>query len=157
MPTAILSSILALAVAVPAFANPGADQLARNLGVEPGAYSLAQLVRLNEAFEEGSVTGAQIARFVTSGGADVVSSSNPASGITAAEAGLIDQILDDNASLSSDVVLSGLRNDATVSDRGVVTPTKALIARSLNLDPAEYTTAELVALEAQATFADNAK
>lgn len=157
MRTTILTSILAIAIAAPALANPGADQLARSLGVEPGTYSLSELVRLNEAAEEGSVTGAQIARFVTSGGADVVSSSNPAGAITANEAQLIERAQIRNYTLSADQILAGLRNDATVSDRGVVTPTKALIARGLGVDAASFTTAELVALEAQATFADNAK
>jgi hypothetical protein len=157
MRTTIISSILAIAIAAPALANPGTDQLARTLGVEPGTYSLAELVRLNEAAELGGVDGAEIARFITGGSADVVATSNPAGAITAAEAGLIDQILDDNADLSSDVVLSGLRNDATVSDRGTVSPGKAQLAASLGVDAAAYTTAELVVLQTQRTFADNAK
>ena len=94
---------------------------------------------------------------MTSGGADVVSSSNPAGAITANEAQLIERAQLRNYTLSADQILAGLRNDATVSDRGVVTPTKALIARGLGVDAASFTTAELVALEAQATFADNAK
>ncbi len=157
MRTTILSTILAIAVAAPAFASPGADQLARSLGVEPGVYSLSQLVRLNEAFEEGSVTGAQIAAFVTSGGADVVSSSNPAGGITVNEAQFIERAQIRNNTLSADQILAGLRNDATVSDRGIVSPGKAMIAASLGVNAAEFTTAELVALEARRTFADNAK
>lgn len=157
MRTTILSTILAIAVAAPAFASPGADQLARSLGVEPGVYSLSQLVRLNEAFEEGSVSGAEIARFVTSGGADVVSSSNPTGAITVNEAQLIERAQIRNYTLSADQILAGLRNDATVSDRGTVSAGKAMIAASLGVNAAEFTTAELVALEARRTFADNAK
>ncbi len=157
MRTTILSSIVALAIAAPAFASPGADQLARSLGVEPGAYSLAELVRLNDAIETGSIEGAEAARFILNGSADVVSSSNPAGAITANEAQLIEREQIRNATLSSDQILAGLRNDATVSDRGVVTPTKALIAQSLDVDAAAFTTAELVALEAARTFEDNAK
>lgn len=149
MRTTVLSSILAIAIAAPALANPGTDQLARNLGVEPGTYSLAELVRLNDAIEQGGIEGAQAARFITAGSADVVSSSNPAGGVTTNEAQLIELAQLRNATLSADQILAGLRNDATVSDRGVVTPTKALIAASLDVDPAAYTTAELVALEAQ--------
>ena len=157
MRTTILSSLVAIAIAAPAFASPGADQLARTLGVEPGTYSLAELVRLNDAIETGSVEGAEAARFILNGSADVVSSSNPAGAITANEAQLIEREQIRNATLSSDQILAGLRSDATVSDRGVVTPTKALIAQSLDVDAAAFTTAELVALEAARTFEDNAK
>jgi hypothetical protein len=157
MRTTIISSILAIAIAAPALANPGTDQLARSLGVAPGAYSLAELVRLNDAVEQGGIEGAEAVRFITSGSTDVVSSSNPAGAVTANEAQLIELAQLRNATLSADQILAGLRNDATASDRGVVTPTKALIARGLGVDAAAFTTAELVALEAQATFADNAK
>ncbi|MEM9320056.1 MAG: hypothetical protein AAGA70_13780 [Pseudomonadota bacterium] len=49
MKTLILSSAIALGLAAPSFAN---DQLAAGLGVEPGVYSTAELVRLNTALED---------------------------------------------------------------------------------------------------------
>ena len=56
MKTIILSAALAAFVAAPSFAN---DQLARSLGVEPGVYTLSQLIELKDAAEqtgnEGSV------------------------------------------------------------------------------------------------------
>jgi hypothetical protein len=148
MRTALISSILALAIAAPAVASPGADQLARSLGVEPGVYSLADLVRLDAAREEGGADGAAAARFVLGGSADVVASSNPAGGITVNEAQLIEREQIRNATLSAGQILAGLRNDVTVSDRGIVSPGKAQLAALLGVDPAAYTTAELVQLDA---------
>lgn len=42
----ILVTLIALTAAAPALAN---DQLARSLGVEPGQYTLSQLVALKDA------------------------------------------------------------------------------------------------------------
>jgi hypothetical protein len=47
----ILTSALALAIAAPAFAS---DQLARNLGVEPGVYTTAELATI-KGIREGAV------------------------------------------------------------------------------------------------------
>ena len=48
----IIATVIALSAAAPAVAN---DQLARNLGVEPGQYTLEQLVALkNASTQEGN-------------------------------------------------------------------------------------------------------
>ena len=45
----------------------------------------------------------------------------------------------------------------TGSDRGIVSPGKAQLAASLGLNAADYTTAELVAVDTQRTFSENSK
>ncbi len=54
----ILTSALALAIAAPAFAG---DQLARNLGLEPGAYSNAELATIKGVREGASNSDADTA------------------------------------------------------------------------------------------------
>ena len=46
------------ALSAPAFANPGTDQLAKQLGVDPGAYTLNQLVQLQDAVNDDDTTRA---------------------------------------------------------------------------------------------------
>ena len=55
MKTIILSAALALTAAAPSFAN---DQLARSLGVEPGVYTLSQLIEIKDAAEQTGNEGA---------------------------------------------------------------------------------------------------
>jgi hypothetical protein len=51
MKHAIIASVIALAIAGPASAG---DQLARSLGVEPGAYTLAELSTIKGLLDSGS-------------------------------------------------------------------------------------------------------
>jgi hypothetical protein len=64
-------------------AQPRNAQLAAAAGVEPGAYSTAELARMIAALEEND---SQTYRFVRDGGAEVVSSQSP-DGIRPASAG----------------------------------------------------------------------
>jgi hypothetical protein len=54
----ILTSALALAIAAPAFAG---DQLARNLGLEPGVYTTAELATIKGIREGANGTDASTA------------------------------------------------------------------------------------------------
>jgi hypothetical protein len=49
----MITSVLALAIAAPAFAS---DQLARNLGVEPGVYTTAELATIKGVRENATST-----------------------------------------------------------------------------------------------------
>ena len=62
-----LTSALILAFAAPGFAN---EQLARNLGVEPGVYETHELIQLAQAREDGNRT---LEAYILGGGAEVVS------------------------------------------------------------------------------------
>jgi len=64
-------AVLALTISAPAFAGQGADQMARILGVEPGAYTLSQLMDLDRAYKEDN---AQAVSFILSQGNGGVSS-----------------------------------------------------------------------------------
>lgn len=71
MLTKSILAVAAFAVATPVFAGQGADQYARILGVEPGAYTVAQLVDLDRAYKEND---AQAVKFILSqGNADLAS------------------------------------------------------------------------------------
>jgi len=65
MKALILTTAIAIGFAAPSFAN---DQLARSLGVEPGAYSTAQLIALQAAQEDDSF---DFANHIRSGGGSV--------------------------------------------------------------------------------------
>ncbi|WP_138464316.1 hypothetical protein [Poseidonocella sp. HB161398] len=63
----VLASVLVTAIAAPAFAS---DQLALQLGVEPGMYSTTDLMRLTNAREDGDT---QREKFILGGGSEIIS------------------------------------------------------------------------------------
>jgi len=146
------------AAALPAAAQSlsvGEIQLARSVGVQPGTLSVSQLIFLNQAIEEGAAAGrANTAAILNSSGDERFSSSNQPS-IAARE------ILLERAIQEGDDFLiqqySKTVVDNTASDRGQVSQGKAQLAASLNVNAAEFTTAELVALQTRRIFADNSK
>ena len=44
------------ALSAPAFANPGTDQLAKQMGVDAGAYTLNELVQLQDAYNDNDTS-----------------------------------------------------------------------------------------------------
>lgn len=150
----------AIALAVPAFANPGTDQLALQLGVEPGSLSLSELIRLEDARSEND---AETVRFLLSGMDTVGRADNTAAGGNAGAdqlASLLgvdpgaytvaELIRLEDARAAGDVetvrfILSGETRVETGA-AGTVSPGKTQLAALLGVDPAAYTTAELIEL-----------
>lgn len=150
------------ALSVPAFANPGTDQMALQLGVEPGVYTQAQLIQLENAYRENDRT---LVDFILSQGNGVASRGDfVADGtVTAGETQLarslgvapgayslneltqLQAAVLDNDTQTIAFILGGSNNNGAGSDQGVVNAGKAETARALGLDPANYTTQELVA------------
>jgi hypothetical protein len=156
----LITSALALAIAAPAFAN---DQLARNLGLEPGVYTTAELATIKGVREAATGTDAATAASLADlFGNGVVS--------TQSVAGSANAQLAANLGLSGDyttadlAVIKGIREgastvdaataDALVNAGGVVSTqsvensaAKAQLAAFFGVDPADYTLAELAALK----------
>ncbi len=151
----ILTTAMTVALAVPAAAN---DQLAMSLGVEPGEYTLSELVQLQTAMEEGDQKKID---FIMAGGGTTV----PESAVSPAQIQLATELNVDPANfsyaelvqlrqarLTGDIqeegfILSG-ENDI-ISTQSFVSPGQAQIAASLGLDPTEYTLAELASIAAE--------
>ncbi len=62
MKTIVLTTALVAALSAPAFAS---DQLAQSLGVQPGQYTTAELIRLEQAQQQGNE---QQVAFILNGG-----------------------------------------------------------------------------------------
>ncbi|QBY01069.1 hypothetical protein E2K80_10295 [Rhodophyticola sp. CCM32] len=74
-----LTTALALAVAAPAFAN---DQLAASLGVDAGDYTVAELIQLRDAQENGDYS---VARYIRNGGGSETISTQSFGGTSASD------------------------------------------------------------------------
>lgn len=161
-------SILALTVvaltapfAGVAMAGQGADQLAKQVGVPAGAYTVAQMIQLQVARREGDKAAEA---FILSKGKDAVSLSTMSGdatskgaeqlarlvGVTPGAYSVNEMIRLKDAINEGDrqaiaFILGGSNGGITGSDIGTVTPAKTQLAASLGLDPATHTTADLVA------------
>lgn len=114
-------------VAVPAVAqsvSPGEAQLAYSVGVEPGTLSLSQLIQLDQAQREGGASGTATAAWI-------LKSAN-GQGYTAGSDRVSRELPRGNTSLG-----------------GAVNQGNAQLAASLGVNPADYTTSELVELAVQ--------
>lgn len=164
-----LLAVLAIVAAAPAFAagvSAGDAQLARIAGVEPGVYSTAQLIRLDQARQDND---AETVRFIlaspegtlaaTRADTSAASLGDSAVSAGAAQFALIlgvepgayslddltrlDRARHDNDAETERAILSGALDRP---ESAIVTPGKAQLAASLGVDPAAYTLAELSAL-----------
>jgi hypothetical protein len=145
-----------------AMAGQGADQLAKQLGVPAGAYSVAQMIQLQDARRDGDKAAEA---FILSQGNDGVSRSDK-SGVAFASTGAeqlarlvgvtpgaysvnemirLQDAINEGDSHTIAFILGGSNSGTTGNDIGTVTPAKAQLAASLGLDPAAHTTADLVA------------
>lgn len=145
-----------------AMAGQGADQLAAQLGVPAGAYTVAQMIQLQDARRDGDKAAEA---FILSQGNDGVSRSDK-SGVASGSAGAeqlarlvgvapgaysvnemirLQDAIRENDRQTIAFILGGSNGGNTGSDIGVVTPGKTQLAASLGLDPAAHTTADLVA------------
>ena len=151
-----VSAVPALADGIPA----GEIQQARLLGVEPGVYTAAQLVRLDQAVSEND---AETVRFIlASPGGETVSSQGAASvaageaqfarilgvepgALSASDLVRLETAYSENDAETARAILNGSLHSVSV-ERAAVSPGKAQLAASLGVDPAAYTTAELAAM-----------
>lgn len=160
--TAVTLAGFVAALSAPAFANPGTDQMALQLGVQPGAYTQAQLIQLENAYRDNDRT---LVEFILSQGNGVASRNDfAATGVvTAGEAELarslgvapgayslseltkLQAAVLDNDTQAIAFIIGGSSNNGADSDMGVVNAGKAETARALGLNPASYTTQDLVA------------
>lgn len=146
-----------------AVAGPGADQLAALLRVPAGAYTVSQMIQLQDARREGDKAAEA---FILSQGKGTVTRSDKSDG-AAISAGAeqfarslgvapgvysLNELIDlqdavkENDRQAIAFILGGREGADTTGDIGVVTPGKAQLAAALGLDPAEHTTAELVSM-----------
>ena len=149
-------------IAGTAFAGQGADQLAKLVGVPAGAYTVAQMIQLQDAQREGDKAAEA---FILGQGNDGISRSTMSVdgvgssgaeqlarlvGVTpgaysTSEMIRLQEAINENDRAAIAFILGGSDGGNTGSDIGIVTPGKAQLAASLGLDPAAHTTAELVA------------
>lgn len=155
-------------VAGPAFADgvsPGAVMLANVNGVEPGTYTVSDLIRLDDAQRE-SVQASEV-RFIKQNGTYTTRANtwdvgpvnsegaDQVAGASEAPKGVhsIDELIQiSNAQRENDYrtenfYTSGTNRQTTDGDVGSVTPGKAQLAASLGVDPTQYTTSQLVSMQ----------
>lgn len=147
----------ALAASAQPGVNAGDVQLALTAGVEPGAYSRAELINIIEAKRENDATrlnyflsGANRAAdsVTSSAGLDQLAASAgvEAGKYTAAELQQLIRARQDGDTEVVNFILSGA-NRAAANPAEVVTPGEAQLAALVGVDPAQYTLAELIALQ----------
>ena len=146
----------ALAASPQASLNAGDVQLALSAGVEPGRYSRAELIAIIEAQKENEA--ATVEYFLS--GANRASTSGNGAGwdqfaaslnveagqFTPAELQRLEQAYRDNDREEVAFILSGEARRAA-NPAEVVTPGEAQLAAAIGVDPAQYTLAELIALQ----------
>jgi hypothetical protein len=141
MKTQILSTALVLTLAAPAFAN---DQLAQSLGVEPGAYTTAQLVDLDRAYEENDETRVN---FILSGGSNLSTAEIERRGRELAIERAVEE--DDFTQVQNLRQRPAAQPGSVVSSRGVAELPGHLqqVVVRLDINAADFTLAELSSLE----------
>lgn len=139
--------------------NAGDVQLALSAGVQPGEYSRAELINIIEARKEGEET--RLNYFLSGANrASSTAASNAGVDQLAASAGveqgqfsanelqrLIKAQADDDTTTERFILSGASRNAANPAE--VVTPGEAQLAASIGVDPAQYTLAELIAMQPQ--------
>lgn len=137
--------------------NAGDVQLALSAGVEPGRYSRAELINIIEARQDNET--ARLDYFLSGAnratGEDLT---NPGLLQLSAQAGVepgkftsaeLQRLIEARAegdTTVADFILSGTNRKAP-NPAEVVTPGEAALAAAIGVDPAQYTLAELVALQ----------
>ncbi len=155
----ILSGVLAVVLASgAAFAqsvSPADVQLAASAGVEPGVYTTAQMIQIIEARHDGDA--AQLA-FLLSQSSSVatradfrveIASAAP-EGLSAVEQIQLQEARREDDHNTETFILTGTdRRSANAAS--VVTRGEAQLAALIGVDPADYTLAELVAMQPATT------
>lgn len=144
--------------------SPGAAMLAQIAGVEPGAYTVADIIRLEDAREE-TVQAAEVQYILKSVGvarsapwtpaepsggtnqlADALGATRGAHSI--AEMIIMSDAAEENDTRAYALYASGANRESMNDDVGRVTPAKAQMAAALGVDPAAFSLSELVVLQA---------
>lgn len=155
---AALTGAAAAASAQPGL-NAGDVQLALSAGVQPGEYSRAELINIIEARKEGEanrlnyyLSGANRSSGAVIGNAGVdqlaASAGVEAGQFTANELQRLIKARADQDTTTERFILSGDSRKAA-NPAEVVTPGEAQLAALIGVDPAQYTLAELIALQPQ--------
>lgn len=136
----MLATAVALSLGAPAFAN---DQLALAVGVAPGAFTTAELVQLNRAYEDNDQT---TINFILSGGSNLDAAASERRSLQQA----IDRAIEEGdythaRNLGARQVTPA---EDALSTRGVggVPVHLQNVADALDVDAADFTTGELVVL-----------
>jgi hypothetical protein len=150
----ILGTAIALGLSAPSLA---ATQLETALGVTPGAYTTAELIDLNRAYEENDQSRVT---FILSGGSNPVDPDNAgtrqlatslgvsADAFTLAELIDLQRAVEDNDQSRIAFILSHDGDTGvTVSGRDGVSGGKAQFAASLGVNAADFTLAQLIDLQ----------
>lgn len=141
MKTAILATAAALAFAVPATAQ---TQFEAALGVTPGAFTTAELIQLDRAYEENDTNRIN---FILSGGSNLTPAEIERRGLEQ----VIDRALEEGDVAFARSLLdarSAPQDGATVSARGGADLPVWLqnVADDLRIDASDFTRGELIAL-----------
>lgn len=151
---ATLSGAALASSAVPGL-NAGDVQLARVAGVEPGRYSRAELLQIIDATRQNEPLTAQ---YFLSGANRASGASNDSAGavqlartagvepgrFTVAELINLIEAKRDNDTVTVNYILSGTNRQGEAEG---VSPGKAQLAALVGVNPADYSLAELVALQ----------
>ncbi len=151
----ILSGVFAVLLASgAAFAQSvsSADvQLAASAGVEPGVYTTAQMIQIIEARREGDATHlafllSQSSPVATRSDFTAVITSEAPDGLSAVEQIQLQEARREHERTTETFILTGT-NRQSAKSASVVTPGEAQLAALIGVDPADYTLAELVAMQ----------
>jgi hypothetical protein len=162
----VTPALIAMTFAGAAFAGSSVSndaQLALSAGVQPGTYSQAELQNIITArnnndmsalnfYLSGANRSAETATTDSSGQLAKLAGVAPGT-YSASELALIIEARKENDRDRTAFVLSGT-NRTTAAAAEVVTPGEAQLAAALGVDPAQYTLAELAALNAARTAAN---
>lgn len=139
--------------------SPGDAQLAALAKVPPGIYSTAQLIQLldarreNDTNQERYILSQTTTTVVTrSDTSDFVNTASPSVlGLTLAEEIALSEAIRENDRAAARFITSGAIRTSVPHEASVVTPGEAQLAALVGVDPAEYTLAELIAMQTSTT------
>ncbi len=161
MKTLALTTAIALGLSAPAFAS---DQLAASVGVEPGTFTTAELIRLRSALEDNDQSTVNFILGMVDGtpsangaGAQSIAASIgvDAAAFTLNELVALRSALEDNDQAQVDFIKNGA-SDVTMSSRGV-SPGHAALAASLSVNAGDFSVNQLVALRSAMEDDDQAR
>jgi hypothetical protein len=162
MKTLALTTAIALGLSAPAFAS---DQLAASVGVEPGTFTTAELIRLRSALEDNDQSTVNFILGMVDGtpsangaGAQSIAASIgvDAAAFTLNELVALRSALEDNDQAQVDFIKNGA-SDVTMSSRRGVSPGHAALAASLGVNAGDFSVNQLVALRSAMEDDDQAR
>ena len=142
-----IALILAAGAATAQTVSAGDAQLAASAGVAPGLYTNAQLVQLIEAKRDGDASRVSfiLSQAGQPDGGAIVSTSGGDSLSPVARETLLREAIRENDRQAIAFILSG--ESRAANPASVVTPGEAQLAAIAGVNPADFTLAELVALQ----------